>query len=95
MAGACTKHGERADKLVASMRPAVDDSDGLMRDALPRDAVVIAGGNRAGAGEPSCAARCAGHAGSRIIGCSPGPAWVPDLQPLAAWNEAEEEWRSR
>jgi acetolactate synthase I/II/III large subunit len=22
-----------------------------------------------------------------------GLAWVPDLQPLAAWNEAEQKWR--
>jgi acetolactate synthase-1/2/3 large subunit len=24
-----------------------------------------------------------------------GLAWVPDLQPLAAWNDAEEQWRKR
>ena len=24
-----------------------------------------------------------------------GLAWVPDLQPLAAWDEAERKWRAR
>jgi acetolactate synthase-1/2/3 large subunit len=23
-----------------------------------------------------------------------GLAWVPDLQPLGAWNEAEQKWRA-
>jgi acetolactate synthase I/II/III large subunit len=48
-----TKHLERADKLLASMRNAPAGSDGLMhpnrvlaalRDALPKDAIVIADG---------------------------------------------------
>ncbi len=48
-----SKHGERAEKLVASMRSAPAGSDGLMhpnrlvsalRDALPPDAVVVADG---------------------------------------------------
>ena len=47
------KHTERADKLVSSLRAAAPGSDGLMhpnrllaalRDALPRDAVIVADG---------------------------------------------------
>ena len=53
MATLRTKHVERADKLLTSMRSAPDGSDGLMhpnkalaalRDALPDDAIVVADG---------------------------------------------------
>ena len=53
----------------------------------------LPGGDRARAGQPAGAARRGRHAGARSSDGKSGLAWVPDLQPLAAWDGAERNWR--